>query len=578
MTSSRGFDQGCPLAAAAFAVGQRVALDPYMQQLRHVDPAAKMHSYLDDTYLVVEPSVASLAVVGLTQALAPLGLALNTDKTAVWSPAGRRAVPTDLQANYVEALPVLGSHLKAPGDSDEAPLFMNDPGHGLQSAKQRLTQLWQRLGPLMKAGLKRQAVGALLRAYAGPASQYASQLSPASDIVTAAYDDALKAVWASLAERNVDDDAAVRMGLPAKLGGVGVQWAKTRRYAAYWAGWTAAIEHVQDDLGLLTIDGVLQALPRVTQELVASNEGMRAQGLPLAEGAGLAEALMSHAKQKHMLARMHKTTLAEVRDKLPTDMAKACFLGAGGPGAAGFLQYPEDSSTSMEDVHWSVALRQRLGMRRAECAERELPIASSRCCCRRADGQQCGHDLDEDGFHGCTCQCGGGVLKRHGGLEVATGGLVKRWRLEAPLYEQRVPSWDRQRRRVRPGEDPIERAILDIEYHEGNIRRWIDVSVRHSGAGNVAERTAAARRQGEAARRGEREKHQRYDAAGDSLTAFVVEAAGCIGGEARQWLRQQAAEQPDDLYTKELTRACKVVSCAVQSRLALQLRRAAGLR
>ena len=42
-----------------------------------------------------------------------------------------------------------------------------------------------------------------------------------------------------------DDQATLLLGLPAKLGGAGVQWATTRRRAAYWAGWTAAAPEVQ---------------------------------------------------------------------------------------------------------------------------------------------------------------------------------------------------------------------------------------------------------------------------------------------------------------------------------------------
>ena len=45
---------------------------------------------------VVEPTLALLALTGLTQALEPLGLTLNHSKTAVWSPAGRGAFLSEL--------------------------------------------------------------------------------------------------------------------------------------------------------------------------------------------------------------------------------------------------------------------------------------------------------------------------------------------------------------------------------------------------------------------------------------------------------------------------------------------------
>ena len=58
----------------------------------------------------------------------------------------------------------------------------------------------------------------------------------------------------------------------------------------------------------------------------------------------------------------------------------------------------------------------------------------------------------------------------------------------------------------------------------------------------------------------------------------MVELAGRLGGEARLWLRRQTLDLPKDLRTAELTRAYKVISCTVQSQLALQLRKASGLK
>ena len=157
-------------------------------------------------------------------------------------------------------------------------------------------------------------------------------------------------------------------------------------------------------------------------------------------------------------------------------------------------------------------------------------------------------------------------------------GLVKRWTQQDAALEQRVPAWDRPRQRSTGHEsaDPVERAILDIEYNDGGVRRWLDVSVRHPAAGSAADIGRAARRCGEAARRGERCKHIRYP--GEELTAFVVEACGRLGGEARQWLQKQTRELPEETQVAELGRAYQVVSCAVQAQQAWLLRSAAGLK
>ena len=165
------------------------------------------------------------------------------------------------------------------------------------------------------------------------------------------------------------------------------------------------------------------------------------------------------------------------------------------------------------------------------------------------------------------------MKRRHGRLQRVVGSLIKRWRQQEPLYEQRVPSWDR-RARSSAGET-IEHAVLDIEYADDDGTRWIDVSVRHPAAGSDTEVRNAARRDGEASRRGERTKHERYP--GQRLTPFVTETPGRIGAEARYWLLSQVRALPEDTQARELDHAYRAISCAIQSEVAKQLRRAAGL-
>ena len=211
-------------------------------------------------------------------------------------------------------------------------------------------------------------------------------------------------------------------------------------------------------------------------------------------------------------------------------------------------------------------------MPRAELTQQEFATARAQtpCCLRSATGSGCSGCLDADGYHAVTCQLGGGVVARHGRQARRLGGLLMRWRGERPLYEQRVPTWDRMR------EGELERAVLDLEYQDDGGRRWLDVSVRHPAAGTSAELRVAARRDGEASGRGERDKHKRYP--GSQLTAFILEAGGRLGAEARLWLLQQIRQLPDDVQTRELARAYKVLSCGLQADIATQMRKAAGLR
>ena len=197
--------------------------------------------------------------------------------------------------------------------------------------------------------------------------------------------------------------------------------------------------------------------------------------------------------------RKHSSLLRSLPEKRAANLR-----GAGGPGAAGFLHYPVDATCSVEDCLWSVALRKRIGIQRAEASDNELAYAKQVCCCTPQAGNVCNAPLDEEGSHAEGEHSGGGVMRRHNRVKKVVGALVKRWTHQEPLYEQRVPAWD-SHRRSRGGTN-VEHAILDIEYSEEGGRRWIDVTVRQPTADPDSSVRSAAKKDGEASRRAEREK------------------------------------------------------------------------
>jgi len=155
--SNKGFDQGCPLAAAAFSISQKSILQPFMQHLRGLDPLAKMYSYLDDTYIVVSKEYASLALAGLDQAVGAIGLQLNPPKTKVRPAAGRQAVQQALHSHFTPALPVVGAAMATRSEeSDDALLHLGGEPDGLREVTKRLKDVWQTLARLQTAGLGRQ--------------------------------------------------------------------------------------------------------------------------------------------------------------------------------------------------------------------------------------------------------------------------------------------------------------------------------------------------------------------------------------------------------------------------------------
>ena len=102
------------------------------------------------------------------------------------------------------------------------------------------------------------------------------------------------------------------------------------------------------------------------------------------------------------------------------------------------------------------------------------------------------------------------------------------------------------------------------------------MTVRHPGAGDAAAVRPASRKDGEATRRAERCKHERYP--GQQLTAFALETPGRVGAEARPWLLSEVRQLPPDTQTAVLARAYKAISNALMTEVVRQLLRAAGLK
>ena len=158
----------------------------------------------------------------------------------------------------------------------------------------------------------------MLRTYAGSASQHSLRMGLATTEEVQRYDASLVKCWEELVERPLAGAAVTRLGLPARLGGVGAQLAATRRNAAFLASWSAVAAEVTQLVGTSTLADCLDALPRTRDQLEEARAGLANQGAPLSEGAHLAEALRSPLSQGLLVARLQKNTSAALRQPLQT--------------------------------------------------------------------------------------------------------------------------------------------------------------------------------------------------------------------------------------------------------------------
>ena len=356
----------------------------------------------------------------------------------------------------VATLAVLGAALKTAGDSGDAPVAAHGAGTALLEATQKLTNLKTKLQELAKGGLTKQRAGALLRTYAGSSSQHALRLERASQEHTDLYDEELLSCWAGLLERSLTADSLDRLALPPKLGGFGLQLAKTRRYAAPWSSWAATLEGVAKDLGHEVLDDFLAALPHLRAELEELRVALHAQGTKVPPEATLGAALKQAGKQKSLVSDIQRKTRESFSASMDID-DKADFRMAAGPGAGAFLLYPVDPECELEDPLWATAARRRLGLDQPAASNSELGRLAVTCTNKDAQGRLCGAFLDTKGRHAAACPCAGGRLKKHGRLARAVGGLTRRWYAVEPAFEQRVPELDRQK-----ADGSTEHAILDV--------------------------------------------------------------------------------------------------------------------
>jgi len=327
---------------------------------------------------------------------------------------------------------------------------------------------------------------------------------------------------------------------------------------------------VAQDLGYEVLQDLLDQLPLLSTELNTLRTALNEQGAEVPQEAPLGAALKTAGKQSQLVAVIQRKTRKSALTSMGDDGDKATFRTAAGPGAGAFLLYPVCEECQLEAPLWATSGRRRLGLPQPAASETELPRVSATCCNVGRNGHRCGANLDAKGKHSVDCRPGGGVLKRHTGLEKAVAGLARRWYDVEPRLEQHITELDQQN-----ADGTTRRAVLDVVLPFIGGQQLIDVTVRQGDAGTPAAVRAAAAKDGLPSTRAEQEKHARYPAPG--LVAFAVKGCGRLGGEARSWLRIGAAIQPDDMQIKELTRAHRVISAVVQGQTARALRASVGL-
>ena len=622
-----GVDQGCPLSPALFALAVAPALARVAAALRELDQAALVFAYLDDVVLHVDARHADVAAVLLATEFEPLGLSLNADKTALWSPdAGVQGLlPECLKDQWAFHLPVLGSaipYVRASyPDAEES-----DPAaeaSALQRAVVALQAFQASLLELRTAGLQTEDALGLHRIYVNGAVTHLLRGSLLEADWCDLWDYHVEQCFAQLLhESELSDTLRVQLHMPlsCERTGWGVESARWRREAAFLGSWHLCLGPVAVALRFVCAEQLLQAAERSVRG-------------PLAEAASVirtmvpgysfdADALFEVPEAKRQSTLMEGVYAAKEEGLVtalwrwkPRGDAVAAANSSGGPHAADHLlppPPPEDAGVTagvkvlkMPEELGVVALRAR--------AMLPYPAYLPRFKRERGPAQQCNHQYskgstvcghrlvqadgtpDVTGKHQQQCNVGGGVDARHNRLR----GWLKAWLKQVCHYasaetEQLVKEWDRlvqakcpASKRLQfvtdhthpdgPRQVPamvVEAAKLDVTFSddEGSFV-CVDVSYTNACTPDADKTLRNARTAGKAASVRADEKRKRYPPDRHphaELVPFVVEARGRLGAEVLPFLKQHApAEEP--LRSAVLARALRDIAVITQHGLAALL-------
>ena len=235
--AERGVDQGCPLGSLLFAVTIRDAAQAVLNFARGLDPESGLYFYLDDGYLIVRADAVESVLQRLKQEFGELGVKIKESKLQAWRRDLER-LPASLRPYYTADFKVLKRFLATPGEYEHQGLPLQTTQQTLDQETNRIQHLTAALLNLVAAGLDLQTATAMLRAYAGPASQYTLRSCEVSPQSARAYDLAVAGCWSQIIGRTVSAEEP-RLWLPLRMGGCGASSAVLRMHIAPWAAWTS---------------------------------------------------------------------------------------------------------------------------------------------------------------------------------------------------------------------------------------------------------------------------------------------------------------------------------------------------
>ena len=538
--SERGGWQGSPDSNPTFCLGLTRPLETAVPE---GGPCACL-GYADDTFIEGPAAEVESVWTALTSELVQDGHTVQAAKCNLWAATGVERSEEDKRAleRLTNLIPTTQGMLSIMG-TEAGDEYRTDAGSddgGAANAGKRATKAIelcanvQELATTEIGCAKLSVAWALLVKCAARALDYDARVVPPEILEphAAKLDLAIRAAAEAVLGRAASEAEWDQLCLPGPLGGCGLRLPSTVAAPAYWASWAANVDRVRTACAehgrVFGGEEWTQCAEKAAAELHSRGIAVRKDlaveftqdakveedESPWKDRGGMTTRPGGGQRQMSSILRLLEQRKATKLWQATPAGRQAELLGAGGEGTGmTWTACPDSSGQALPDVHWRVATNLRLGTLRAH------PEARCNLKSKVTHNRPCGRCLDQGLRHVWHCRTSTARLRVHNAIArtlalllQAAGGNVD--------MERAVPAMA-----VETPDGKITDAILDVTcWFPGRIEWYaLDVTIRFPGSKRYV---GAARKAGEAASVGEKEKVRRY---GQDVLPLAFETGGRLG-------------------------------------------------
>ena len=261
-------------------MGLAAALDSIDARIRGLDGNSRVFAYLDDLVVVVAPGQAEAAHNVVEDVLVSHGLALNADKTCVWSRESVAQLPASLLALRKPNLRLLGADVRFLDRRDDREA-LGAPVRGPVAATplvEAAAVVVRWLEAMQEAGLSSKTAYTILHTYAQGGCNHLLRANYEVDGWLEELEEVLQQGLALVVKSSLDDVRQALASLRLVDGGVAFGGLRSESEAAFLGSWGLVLKEVATGLGVTTLEGFSSRFPTVWADMGRAERALRLRG------------------------------------------------------------------------------------------------------------------------------------------------------------------------------------------------------------------------------------------------------------------------------------------------------------